>query len=481
MILPRGQTVNKGPLQGNTNIIHIKEPIKTLKKVPRNNSCTESQLRYNNDSLHGREKNNAKEQVKPTRLRGGAGSEGEEEDLYFVPSDDEKEETTEESRNKSLEIEDEGIQVLSNKERMKATKKTVKATQDNNPFGHACNDIAIDNDTPYVRVYCQNVSGIYDREGIGLDAAFKEIKQAGADIFTFNETHGDESNAIARRALRLSKQRMWRDNNEDCKIIHSSSAAPVLNFTKQGGNMVGITGSLVGRIRDTITDPFGRWCGYTLIGKDIKEIMVITAYNVSQYKNAKVGEDTLFNQQIALYKLNNIREPDPKKLFIEGITALVKNARKEDKDIILTGDFNELVGDDQNGMVKVLAAGDLTDAHEHQHGKVDISTYTRGVKRLDYVFVTPRLIKHVIRSGYESFHARIASDHRGYFVDFALSGFLDRQLPSIFSASSRAIRGNHPSNITKYVEHLDGYLEERDIYRKVKEQKYWYNKEKLEK
>jgi hypothetical protein len=29
-------------------------------------------------------------------------------------------------------------------------------------------------------------------------------------------------------------------------------------------------------------------------------------YNVSQYKNAKVGEDTLFNQQIALYKLKNI-------------------------------------------------------------------------------------------------------------------------------------------------------------------------------
>jgi hypothetical protein len=44
--------------------------------------------------------------------------------------------------------------------------------------------------------------------------------------------------------------------------------------------------------------------------------MIIRAYNVSQYKNAKVGNDTLFNQQIALYKLNNIREPDPKKIFI---------------------------------------------------------------------------------------------------------------------------------------------------------------------
>jgi hypothetical protein len=35
------------------------------------------------------------------------------------------------------------------------------------------------------------------------------------------------------------------------------------------------------------------------------------------------------------------------------------------------------------------------------------------------------------------------------FVDFALAGFLDRQLPAIFSATSRAIRGTHPSNTTK--------------------------------
>ncbi|OEU09351.1 hypothetical protein FRACYDRAFT_248200 [Fragilariopsis cylindrus CCMP1102] len=402
-----------------------------------------------------------------------------EEDLYFESSDDEDEE-------------EEDVQIINNNNSevnetetttttpMITTPKKMNITQTNMPFGHICDNSAIDN-TPYIRVYCQNVCGIYDRDGIGLDSAFKEIKHAGADIFTFNETHGDESNPLARRVTRMSKQRMWRDNNEDCKIIHSSSTAPVLNFTKPGGNMVGITGPLVGRIRSTITDPYGRWCGYTLIGRDNKEIMVITAYNVSQYKNANVGEDTLFNQQIALYKLKNIRDPDPKKIFIEDLTTLVKKARSEDKDIILTGDFNELVGDDPNGMVKVLSAGGLTDAHSYQHGIIDITTYTRGVKRLDYVFVTPRLVEHIIRSGYEPFHARIASDHRGYFVDFALAGFLDRQLPSIFSATSRAIRGTHPSNITKYVEYLDDFLKEKDIYRKVKEQKYYYDKNKLEK
>jgi flagellar hook protein FlgE len=428
-----------------------------------------------NERIHETEKETSKRKTDKT-------TEEDEEELYFVSSDDDENESTMKTEEEEDRTDEETIITNEDKEETKTTtKKKMKVTSENLPFGHACDDIAADNDTPYVRVYCQNVCGVFDREGIGLESAFKEIKQAGADIFTFNETHGDESNAVARRALRIAKQRMWRDNNEDCKIVHSSSTAPVINFTKPGGNMVGITGSLVGRIRDTITDPYGRWCGYTLIGRDTKEILVLTAYNVSQYKNAKVGDDTLFNQQVALYKLNNIRDPDPKEIFINDLTLLIQKARKEDKDIILTGDFNELVGDDPRGMAKVLAAGNLTDAHDHQHGTVEISTYTRGTKRLDYVFVTPRLVDHILRSGYESFHARIASDHRGYFVDFALAGFLDRQLPAIFSASSRAIRGTHPSNITKYVEYLDEYLEERDIYRKVKEQKHWYNKEKLEK
>jgi hypothetical protein len=100
-------------------------------------------------------------------------------------------------------------------EEITTTQQKGKVTMDNLPFGHICDDIAVDNDTPYVRLYRQNVCGIYDREGIRLDSVFKEIKQAGTDIFTFNETHGDESNATARIVLRLSKQRMWRDNNED--------------------------------------------------------------------------------------------------------------------------------------------------------------------------------------------------------------------------------------------------------------------------
>jgi hypothetical protein len=139
------------------------------------------------------------------------------------------------------------------------------------------------------------------------------------------------------------------------------------------------------------------------------------------------------------------------------------------------------VGDDLNAMARVLVVGDLTDTHGHQHGEINIKTYRRGHERLDYGLVTPRMVDHILRSGYEAFHARTVSDHRDYFVDFALAGFLDRQLPAIFSATSQAIRGTHPSNIPKYVEHLHKYLETNNIYRLAKVQKNWYETKKLEK
>jgi hypothetical protein len=94
-----------------------------------------------------------------------------------------------------------------------------------------------------------------------------------------------------------------------------------------------------------------------------------------------------------------------KKIFITDLVKVVKQARAKDKDIILTGDFNELVGDDPNQMAKVLQEGCLTDVYRHQHGEVDINTYTQGHKRLDMSFVTPRLVKHILRSGYKAFHA----------------------------------------------------------------------------
>ena len=83
----------------------------------------------------------------------------------------------------------------------------------------------------------------------------------------------------------------------------------VADFTKPGGNMVGITGNLCGRVRERINDENGRWCGFTLLGKDGHDILILTVYNVSQDNN--MCNTTLYRQQQSLYlndyNYNNVK------------------------------------------------------------------------------------------------------------------------------------------------------------------------------
>ena len=65
-------------------------------------------------------------------------------------------------------------------------------------WGDRCDEI---NNDDTLRIYCQNVNGIYDGEGLGLNEAFHYMRTLKASIFTFNETHGDDKNPEARKIL----------------------------------------------------------------------------------------------------------------------------------------------------------------------------------------------------------------------------------------------------------------------------------------
>ena len=96
-------------------------------------------------------------------------------------------------------------------------------------------------------------------------------------------------------------------------------------------------------------------------------------------------------------------------------------------------------------MAKVLTTGKLTNVHSNRHGnKTIIVTYIQGKLRLDYCFVLSRLIDHVIRCGFKSFHALIGTDHRGYYIDLSVKGLFDQRLSVIISPSESCIRSSHP-------------------------------------
>jgi endonuclease/exonuclease/phosphatase family metal-dependent hydrolase len=123
--------------------------------------------------------------------------------------------------------------------------------------------------------------------------------------------------------------------------------------------------------------------------------------------------------------MEGITDPNPRQAFIRDLKSLVKSLHAAHHDVILMGDFNELVGAKPSEMASVLSAGYLTDTFCFRHGlDKEKATYARGTKRVDYIFVSQRLTEHIRASGAKPFNYRIFSDHRGLFVDFAMPGFL---------------------------------------------------------
>ena len=83
-----------------------------------------------------------------------------------------------------------------------------------------------------------------------------------------------------------------------CTIAATSTRASVKNppTVKLGGVILGVTGDLSGRVKDRIFDELGRWCGVTLLGKDGRKILILTAYNVSQKIDLGIEDSTYYKQ-----------------------------------------------------------------------------------------------------------------------------------------------------------------------------------------
>ena len=196
------------------------------------------------------------------------------------------------------------------------------------------------------------------------------------------------------------------------------------------------------------------------LGKENREILVLTAYNVPAETPA--GDNTLHTQQTSLYLLDGEVDPKPKKIFIRDLLTIITTARKEDEDIIL--------------------AGRLTDVHAHKHDNhANIATYIRGRRRVDYCFASPRILDHVFRCVFEAFHARKVCDHREYFVDLSIVGLFDQRLPAIVNLAERCIRSSHPRLVQKYILKLAEYFEDHNIIRKVTKNQHAYDYEEVEK
>ena len=123
------------------------------------------------------------------------------------------------------------------------------------------------------------------------------------------------------------------------------------------------------------------------MGRSGRNLAVICEYQVCQ--SSKSGPQTAFHQQYSQLRKQGVADPSPRRQFIIDLSAIVSSYRQKDYDIILMGDFNEVIGLKSEMMASVLTAGNLSDIQIYCHGlESEESTYARGPNRLDYVFAS---------------------------------------------------------------------------------------------
>jgi hypothetical protein len=200
--------------------------------------------------------------------------------------------------------------------------------------------------------------------------------------------------------VRQKIESIFRLHFGSVRLVTATSCARVPTPWKPGGVLLAILGTWTHHVTTTSRDDLGRWVSATLSGTDGSQATILSCYNVVKTSIANTGPATIFAQQYQLLRLAGNAQPNPRQQFAVDLKKEVANRRRNHEELIVCGDFNEQLGDDPNLMASVCAQHDLFDVHDRHLGdQAQVPTYIRGSKKLDYVFASLGLDRHVSSCG----------------------------------------------------------------------------------
>jgi exonuclease III len=268
----------------------------------------------------------------------------------------------------------------------------------------------------------------------------------------------------------------WRNS------AYSTSQPPeqFLSNRQPGGTATVICDNWTSRIIERGADPLcrGRWSYITLRGKGTTKVTIVSAYNATSSQG--VTTNYQHTQRVTV---------NPRQQFILDLQGWLEIKVLEGHKIVLGMDANDSYNPDttgtstpleynparptvsasHNGKLSTLVAScGLKDPLALQHSSRPFpASHIRGSKRIDFIFVTPRLQPAVLTSGSLAFHSLFHSDHRAYYVDFdALLMFAD-PAHDIAPPSYRRLQLSDPRLINQYRDILHEQLNYHKIYENI--------------
>ncbi|KAL7524511.1 hypothetical protein ACHAXR_001597, partial [Thalassiosira sp. AJA248-18] len=171
--------------------------------------------------------------------------------------------------------------------------------------------------------------------------------------------------------------------------------------------MLAVVGPQVGRMQQTGSDPWGRFTWTELSGQRDEVILVISAYRVSQTKGSKSGPNTAYSQQIGKMIVDGDFTLDPRTRILHDLRDLITDKRAQGYRPILMMDANDTwLQTGSKAFTTFIADLNLIDPlyNKFKHDGITPSTYSRGSRRIDFIFVDPPIEPSIKRIGTLGLH-----------------------------------------------------------------------------
>ena len=309
-------------------------------------------------------------------------------------------------------------------------------------------------------MYSQNVNGItLDRRGGQFDSLCRVIKEVQADVMCGQEHQLDTVQHQVKSILYQTCRQHWQRS----RIVFGTTGVPFESMYKPGGTFMATVGNATGRVQHHTSDDLGRWVSQTFQGAAGRRITIVSAYQVVS-DIVVPGTTTAASQQHSLLIQRNDSIHAPRKAFRRDLTAYLQQCKSAGDEIMLMGDFNEVMGDDPEGITQLAHKLELFDMMSSRHTNQPPVTYSRGRRCLDYGLATPAVIQAISRCGYETFHSRHPSDHRAYFFDLDIDQLFGTQIQPLSKFEPRLLHSTNVRQVTEYIRRKFKALQECNAF-----------------
>ena len=243
-------------------------------------------------------------------------------------------------------------------------------------------------------------------------------------------------------------------------------------------------GRSTGRVTAQGRDPLGRWAYQTFSCRGHKSLTIITAYQVCKQTIVDGTTGQIRSLSASAQQTSMLRQArrmcSPREAFVTDLSTFIKEKQAGQSGILLMGDFNEPLNDENRGMSQLCTALDLCDVMHQILGTAEFATHVRGRERIDYVLASDWVAEAVVDGCYEPFGQRSRGDHRNIFIDFNVERLFGNKTQELGPISSCDFTSKDKASNRVYLSAKHKYCREHNFQQRLERLKTSWDPELAE-